>query len=261
MQRDLLDNYLFDLKPKANIYRYTTVDRLFQMFNEKKLILVLPSKWDDPFENLLSKVIYNDGDNQISLRGITEKFVGQCWTKSQECDGLWRNYTNMKNTPNIGVKITTQAHKLLHYVANCENDKLCNINTFIGNVQYEKDKKIINFFKKIDINWVTDTKGKNPAKTLLIKRNEFKYENEVRIIKSINDIENSSFIKIESISDGKYYIDIDPNDMITSIVFSPMMDDKNYHKNKQRLIELGFNHSKISKSKLYDLFNESIVIS
>jgi len=259
MEDRLQKNYLFELKPNTNIYRYTTINRLFQMFEKKKLVLVQPNKWDDPFENLLSKMVFYDNGNKLSLRSISEEFVGQCWTKSKECDGLWRNYTDMKNHPNSGVKITTQVKKLLNYVANCKHDKLCTINTYIGNVIYKQDKKILDFFRQIDINWIADPSGHNPAQTLFIKRNEFKYENEVRVIKSIHQKQNDFFIN-NSLEEGKYYLDIDPYDLISSIVFSPMMDEKIYHKYKEKLVQLGFKQHKISKSTLYDSFKEPIVI-
>jgi hypothetical protein len=250
------DNYFFNLKHNTNIYRYTTVDRLFQLFDKKKLVLVKPSKWDDPFENILSKVVYFDGKDNVSLRGITDKYVGQCWTKSKECDGLWRNYSKMGiNKPDTGVKITTRVDKLFEYVANKKNDKFWKINTFIGNVTYAKDQEIIEFLQKINIHWIADTSGKNPAKTLFLKRNEFKYENEVRIVKSID---NASDITLNN--SEVYFVDIDPFDLITSVAFSPMMENEEYLNYRNRLIKIGFDEKKISKSKLYDLFTENIII-
>lgn len=247
-------NYFFDLKESTNIYRYTTVERLFEMFDDKQLVLVKPKLWEDPFENILSKVIYNDGVHDISLTGITDTYYGQCWTKSKECDGLWRNYTDMGNKPNQGVKITTQTHKLYQYVSDSQNDKFSRINTFIGNVKYDTDNNIIDFFKSLNIHWITDTSGKNPSKTLYLKRKEFKYENEVRIIKSVNNNDTLNEVKILKVS-------IDPFDLITSIVFSPKMDDKIYDENRQKLIGRGFDINKISKSKLYDSFSKVIRIN
>lgn len=251
-QEQLKDNYFFDLKPNTNIYRYTTTDRLFQLFEEKQLVLVKPFLWDDPFENILSKVIYYNGEENVSLQKITDTYYGQCWTKSMECDGLWRNYTNMEKKECDGVKITTQTQKLFKEVSNCDNDNFCGVNTFIGNVKYDTDKKIIGFFKSIKKKWIMDSSGKNPSKTLFLKRNEFKYENEVRIIKSV---EQNTKAEAELLK-----VDINPLELITSIVFSPMMDDKIYKQHKNRLINLGYEESKISKSKLYAPFSENIYI-
>lgn len=248
------ENYFFGLKPTANIYRYTTVERLMEMINEKKLVLVKPSLWEDPFENILSKVIYNDGKNDISLRGITDNCFAQSWTKSKECDGLWRNYTNMNSSPNNGVKITTQAHKLYQYVSNCDNDRFCDINTFIGNIKYDKDENIINFFKTINIEWIMDPSGKNPSKTLFRKRNEFKYENEVRVVKIVD--EHSRALHEHKL----YSVEIDPLYFISSITFSPMMEDEIYLQHRNNLLNFGFNKKKISKSILYKSFSDIIRI-
>lgn len=248
------ENYFFGLKPTANIYRYTTVERLMEMIHEQKLVLVKPSLWEDPFENILSKVIYNDGKDDISLSGITDTYYAQCWTKSKECDGLWKNYTNMNSSPNDGVKITTQAHKLYRYVSKCDNDRFCDINTFIGNVNYDSDKSILAFFKSINIDWITDPSGKNPTKTLYLKRNEFKYENEVRVVKIVDE-------HSRALHDSKLHsVQIDPFHFISSIVFSPMMDDEIYLRHRNNLLKMGFDEKKISKSTLYKSFSDIIRI-
>ncbi len=160
----------------------------------------------------------------------------------------------MGSEPNNGVKITTQAQKLFKYVSNCENDKFCNINTFIGNVKYDKDESIISFFRSINIEWIADSSGKNPSKTLFLKRNEFKYEHEVRIVKIV---EHSKALH----DTGLHSVKIDPIHFISSITFSPMMDDEIYMQHRDSLIKEGFDKNKIAKSNLYKSFSEIIRIN
>ena len=40
-----------------HIFRVFTVDRLLEVFKDRKLTLVNPKKWDDPFENHIMNAV------------------------------------------------------------------------------------------------------------------------------------------------------------------------------------------------------------
>lgn len=60
------DNLIFLTEEQLdkNIYRIFSFDRLTEMFNERKITLLKPKKWDDPFENFILKSIGRFPDNR-----------------------------------------------------------------------------------------------------------------------------------------------------------------------------------------------------
>ena len=115
----MIKNILNGLSPDTKIYRVVNVDRFFELIEERKLILVKPHKWDDPFENLLSKTIAINSKGERIGFSITNDFFGQCWTLRKECDGIWRNYASLNN----GVRLETTVRKLLSVLFNYESKK------------------------------------------------------------------------------------------------------------------------------------------
>ncbi len=52
------DNILNQIKPNEKIFRVVSVERFFELITGQTLTLVKLYKWDDPFENFLSKTIF-----------------------------------------------------------------------------------------------------------------------------------------------------------------------------------------------------------
>jgi hypothetical protein len=234
------DNILNQLKPNEKIFRVVSVERFFELITGKTLALVKPYKWNDPFENFLSKTIFINSKKERTGFNLTNDFFGQCWTLREECDGIWKNYASLTN----GVKIQTTATKLLKTIYNT-NDKWAPQCYFIGKVDYKSTNDIIDFLRdEYFPQWLTDTSGKNVAKMLLLKRNEFRYEQEVRLLYS--DIEKNykekDFVSFQ----------VDPTKLIESITFAPMTNEYLFEIYKKQLIDLGFSSESIKKSNLYD---------
>lgn len=84
----MLKNILNGLPHDISIYRVISVERFFEMIEEKFLVLVKPWKWDDPFEDLLSKTtVINKNGESIGF-SVTNDYFGQCWTLKEESDGI-----------------------------------------------------------------------------------------------------------------------------------------------------------------------------
>jgi hypothetical protein len=246
---DINNNILGNIKPDTKIYRVITLERFFELIKNNNLVLAKPKLWDDPFENLLSKTIIIDQQGFEIGFNVSNDFYGQCWTQKKECDGIWRNYASLQN----GVKIQTTVQKLLNIVYN-KDDNFSKINTFIGKVEYMSDKRIKDFLKNPNfLNWVLDSSVKNIAKTLLIKRSEFRYEKEVRVLFASQQKENI----INNTKDIKKF-NLSPIDFIEGIVFAPKMDNNLFNIYQEQLIKSGFNKKIISKSELYKPFNIKI---
>lgn len=233
-------NLLNDLDPEQNIYRVFRLNRFFDLVKNKRLTLSKPYKWDDPFENILGNAIIEKSESESISFGLTNRFYGQCWTRKKECDGMWRNYASL----NSGVIVQTTADKLLSAFYN-EQNQYSEISYFLGNVIYCHDSKIIQLLSNRQFeSWITDTTGKNPAKTLLIKREEFRYEEEVRLLYS--DYERNH------IEDDFVNFNIAAKDLFTELVFAPKITLYRYMAYREFLIKMGFDEKVIKQSKLYD---------
>lgn len=232
------NNILNGLEPDEKIFRVLKVNRFFELVTKKELVLVKPFKWEDPFENFLSNTVFINPKKQRHEFNLTNDFFGQCWTLNKECDGIWRNYASLKS----GVKLQTTARKLLGAISNKDN-KWSAISYFIGKIKYEGDEEIKNFLETKFLDWLLYDRTKNVVKTLLIKRPEFAYEKEVRLL--YDDIEKKN-------EDDIMVFKIDPTNLIEEIVFAPKTSDAYYERCKKRLVKLGFSERIIQKSSLYE---------
>lgn len=79
-----------------------------QILTTKKITLVKPHKWDDPFENALLKSEFQIGD-EFGDFAAKDSIYGQCWTQHRETDAMWRIYSQNKD----GVRLSTTPRKLL----------------------------------------------------------------------------------------------------------------------------------------------------
>lgn len=191
-KRDYMDAHIIDLTFDTPIYRIFKIDRLISTLKEKKLCLVKPRLWDDPFENFLlnSKGILDDG-TCVSLESIREQYYGQCWSLKEECDGLWRNYTSnscktcTKNDfdkrnghSSISAKVKTTVGKLMDAFYD-ETNRFHSLCYFMGKARYLKIDDIVDYLKGAN---VMDNTNVNQVLSLLIKRESFSYEEEVRLV-------------------------------------------------------------------------------
>ena len=179
------------------------VHRLFELFETNKLALVQPSKWDDPFENLLLKgMVQGVFDKFPETKVFRQSIYGQCWTTHRETDAMWRIYSQDKN----GVKVRCTIRSLIDSIIKLNPD-FRNEGIFIGKVHYLPQNAILNILSNI-----TDIYGREAAKSLLFKRTEFKHESEVRLICTRGSEEVQKF-------------EIDPFSVIEEIVFDPRMNE------------------------------------
>src|SRR5271155_4059703 len=94
----------------AAIYRVLPLKRFKELIVKKRLVLVRPLLWDDPFENFfLNCPVRIPPTGELgSMKQISEKWYGICWTKNSDSDAMWRIYSHMKD----GVRVSTTIRKL-----------------------------------------------------------------------------------------------------------------------------------------------------
>ncbi|MDE9455803.1 DUF2971 domain-containing protein [Xenorhabdus bovienii] len=225
LTEDLLD------KP---IYRIMPIHRFLQLLEEKKLTLVKPKKWDDPFENALLNCAFETSDGETGSFAAKDSIYGQCWTFHRETDAMWRIYSHDKD----GVRISTTPRKLLTALQTAE-PKYHNLKCFIGKVSYLSKKNLLEKLQSIDL---FNANGSGIAESLLYKRTEFKHENEIRLIYLGDD--NASISDI-------FQFDIDPAKLLDRVLFDPRME-KNLRQAYILAIKKKDCKTEVKRSILYD---------
>lgn len=217
------------------IFRVISIERLFELFENKENVLVKPTLWDDPFENFIMNSTGELEDGQMFSIGFRDHFFGQCWTKTRESDAMWRIYSPDKR----GVRIATTPRKLLRSLYDTAGE-FRDIHCFIGGVNYYTTPKLKTLLDKHASKWIIDSTGAGQAQTLLFKRSAFKHENEIRLIFNSQGKEKSDL----------YGYPVDPFNLIDDIVFDPRIDYKEFAQFKDDLKKMGFKN-RIVKSILY----------
>jgi hypothetical protein len=224
------------------IFRFLTVERLFEIFKTHRNVLVSPKLWDDPFEHhIINSFIQQKAeDEKDTCIGFRDNLYGQCWTQTRESDAMWRIYSPRKN----GARITTTPRKLLHSLFVDTGNDINNYSCFLGKVDYYTTDKLRKHLDKNALRWLIEPSGKGLPQSLLFKRTPFKHEKEVRLL--INT-------KFKTVRNGNLYpYRFNPLEIIDDIVFDPRIDYKEFKDYKVKLQKLRFD-KRIVKSKLYDI--------
>ena len=256
------DRQLLDIE----LYRTFGIERLFQMLSEKKLTLLEPSKWEDPYERALQALV--TGDNPDIKRGL----FGLCWTTEARSDALWRIYSPNK----LGVRISTTVGRLYSTLERNTTTHINPNNLFLGRVTYLPEptsrrqpfefgkfplglvagdfrRPIIGIADAIeDMAEAANSPGgmepRNIAKALFLKRTPFNHEKEVRLLYVDHDTNGT---KAEH-TNGLLKLDINPLALIRGIQFDPRIDDDIYEGMRASVrAVLGKSKIRISKSSLY----------
>ncbi|MBN1924190.1 MAG: hypothetical protein JW798_00010 [Prolixibacteraceae bacterium] len=233
---DFLNLNSINLDLSEELYRIFQWKYFIEDLRIKKLTFVLPSAWEDKFENFMLNfpVLYNGKVGDITL--IRDSFYVSCWSLKQECDGLWRSKKAKKKDCIVKVKVSSQ--KLFKSIYNII-DPIHDSKYFIGKVRYLSDERIMGILDKVhNINELDD--GLEFVQKLIVKRKPFDYEKEVRVI--IRD-ENYKFEEMK--------ITIDPNFLFEEITLDPWIKYKTFKNKEKEIRDAGF-RGRIVRSSLYD---------
>ncbi len=252
------DNLIFltDEELDKNVYRIFSFSRLQELFQEKKLALVKPRLWEDPFENFILNSTGTLPDGREFTIGNRDSFYGQCWSLTKESDAMWRIYSPEKN----GVKVKTTLRKLfnplfeLGGVHNKMNGNEYNLKSFIGKVKYKGKKTLIEMLSDREkmSGKIYDQSGWGQASTFYFKRWAFRHENEVRLMYNGNQDPNAN--------GNVFKLYINPSELIDEIVFDPRMDKVEYEKRKIETRKMGFD-KRIIQSGLYKIEEFKLLVN
>jgi hypothetical protein len=251
----MIDNLVFltDKDLDKPIYRIFSFQRLEEIFQERKLTLVKPKLWDDPFENFILNSTGRLSDGREFQIDFRDNFYGQCWSLTKESDAMWRIYSPAKD----GVKVKTTIRKLftpLFQVCGQHrnlNGKVYNHSLFVGKVKYANTKTLVSMLKDEELmsNKIFDQSGRGQASSFFFKRIAFRHEKEVRLI--YNSQNENQF--------DTFKFDINPVEIFDEIVFDPRMTETIYQEKRSEVIEWGYNKS-IIQSGLYKIKTFTIIL-
>lgn len=194
------------------VYRVFSRRRLLELLETQDLALVHPSKWDDPFENWFLKVdaVTPNGET-VSLRQLSEKWYGQCWTFHRDSDAMWRIYSPNKN----GIRVASTVGKLFSAIYDSD-DKAAALKYFAGAVTYRPVEEIKRIMRETSF-WDVAVGGQNDgfARLLCLKRPEFAHEAEMRIL--VNDVDGSRGV------DGLYKCKVEVPELIEEVAIDPRL--------------------------------------
>ncbi|NVN97585.1 hypothetical protein HXX01_05185 [Candidatus Nomurabacteria bacterium] len=199
---------LSEEEDKKYIYRIISFDHLVEWFETKKLPLLSPSKWEDPFEKFLMEAIF---PSKEILKYEKGRMYGLCFSLDGISDALWRIYSHNQ----FGIRIKTTADLLSRAISTAPT--LVNGRTYIGKVNYcgsDKLKEHARTIKNI-LEKTLDTKS--VAETMLLKRTPFQHEKEIRVLHLTDD---------NNQRDDLLYFDIDPHTVIKTILLDPRATDQ-----------------------------------
>lgn len=251
---------------KFALYRTFGIERLMQLLTERRLTLLEPSKWEDPYEQALQDIATNVGPSE------KPSLFGLCWTTKARSDALWRIYSPNK----LGVRISTTLGRLRKSISENSLRTINQNNLFLGKVTYLPEKSFrgttFDFGKNLlgldsgdfnrDIHTIADAiedmvthratpearTPRNIAKALFLKRTAFDHEQEVRLL-YVDTTRSSSEAKN---SDGLFHLAIDPMTLIRGIQFDPRLTDDVYAAlSKSVKAVVGSSKISIHKSDLY----------
>jgi hypothetical protein len=161
------------------IYRYMGLEEFHCLMNGT-LRLTCPFKWveadgDDRWENVLFQTkIYRD-EKPIDTETDGRKTYVHCWTHLPESDAMWRLYGGDRS-----VKICTTAEKILGASYNAIPITTNHFIHFkIGRVSYLKEDEIREFFSTREK--IVEA-IRSHHETMMIKRDFYSHENEVRLV-------------------------------------------------------------------------------
>jgi hypothetical protein len=245
-----MEKNALDVDLNTPVYRIFPRNRILQALTEKRLALVKPASWDDPFENFLLKAKAKIGKEEASLEELRAKLYGQCWMMCPESDAMWRIYSKVPKkgtaeglTDEVGVKVRATVGKLFSalWASSDQKPELC---FWVGKVQYLTQAEMDEVGADNDLmqGWAFDPTAKGHAKSLLLKRDAFAHEHEVRLIFGANN----GYDKAQPV----YLFGIDPNTVFEEIILDPRLTEEHCKELGAAVQGTGY-AGKISQSSLY----------
>ena len=145
----------------------------------KQLWLANPTQWEDSFEKRFVTAKYIDDAGKEKNFSWLGRVFCICFTQTPRSEAYWSVYSRKE----IGIQLRVNREELLKELDEFSKDN-DNFKVYIGKFEYMKAIDIKKPLSQIPM--VDKPKNINrsdfKARLLLLKRKDFKYENEIRVI-------------------------------------------------------------------------------
>ena len=226
---------------RTSIYKYMKLSRVLEMLGNKEITFVSPELWYDPFETKYLETDYS-AIGYIRPQQIY-CFCARADNASEEAS--WRMYSNSQDDPLI--RLSIKVFEFLNYLKEFALQNNCQI--YFSKVDYNLTAMDIAGLYKPDNKYHADFfdnfDEEKYIKVMSLKRQAFKYENEIRLFFLLfygNPIGDSGLLRIP--------IDFD---MFSRYTFAPLERIKG--DDISNMLKLEFYKSKldITRKKIKEL--------
>jgi hypothetical protein len=240
------NNYLNGLCPDQEIYRIFNQTHFEELWLNQRIGFVKPSLWPDSYENFLLQGTVQVGGHAVGLSNLRNSYYCQCWTIRAESASMWDRYAH----DNTSVRVKTTSSKLADVLYGMAygrgSAKYVNLNSFIGKVDYVKQAEIdaILSNKSGRLGRLTDASARGPATALMMKRDHFDDEHEVRAFYSVSSQHEN--VGLKPVLHGSV-----SEDFIEEVCFHPRYPIDGFQEQADHLVLNGVT-APIIRSTLYD---------
>lgn len=237
----------------APIFRYMSVDRYYELIENRYVTLTHISHWEDPYEGFIYRGgLGQNNDRADSIYDLFKSVYGQSWTlQKEESDVLWRAMASGKRGGLVRIQTTVRklAEGLLRNV-----DLLGKAGKGlmrIARIEYNENEKFNAELNEENLARLLDGDEERKIGFLFFKRREFEQEQEVRVafFADENCINRSKCNRGDLLK-----FEIDPGKMIEEVLADPCMERREYEqlvcRTKFAVPEL--HAERIKRSTLFD---------
>lgn len=260
------------IDPEQVLYRIFSRKYFEELLKTKEMVLRSPRTWQEPFEHLpwsTQTVTHPDFSPECSDKYVKPIFA-QCWTQNEESDTFWRAYSNPpantreegceigpcedfeKVKQNEGVMVKTTINKIIETILRLPRN-FVKSNFYLGPVNYYAGKEIKQIIanRTGEIGLEALLRGRNLAELFLLKRKQFRHENEVRLIYISENDDMSSQDSIR--------IPFNPQDLFNEVQFDPRLT-KNQVNERKGYAKLYYDANKLKQSNMYQTILMEVII-
>ena len=246
------------LNDKRPLFKHMSLEYALKTLNDKELWFANPTTWKDPFESRFLNAKYKDQSTKQKIdHPWRDNVFCMCVTQRAASEAYWTPYSQNQ----IGIQFRIYRETLVKTLMSFSF--LRDYDIYIGKVEYMMTREIERALNNIPLAQPAPPKNTDMwwARLLLLKRNAYIYEDEIRII-AVRKNKKHEMTKGIQI---KYACD--HIDLIQSIGLDP-----NLQKNTEKLLRdvfegrYGFSpiqtnnglHPRVYKSRLYKELDDHV---
>lgn len=256
------------------VYLIMKDEYLFRLVKEKALFLNnIQSNWTDVYELFFvkNKFHYLESKEEINpYKHFAYAVYGQSWSYNKSSDAMWRIYSQPRKNnvlygkeldqdptatieeyESCGVRIRTSLQKLYSVL---KKNSLNKTETLMGNILYMEPRDLQKWNRKHRRVNVADY-GRIFKESIFIKRDNFRHENEMRVVVLVPFVLGQQSELSEMIQ-----LPLDnPLDFIEEIAVDPRLKPEIAEKEMQRISkEIGCDRKLLKQSSLYKYVSQRV---